>query len=498
MRRVVCIWFPTWPTDRLRRQTDAPPPDRPLVTALRDGSRRVIAMADTAARAAGLVPGMAVAHAQAIVPGLAIVEADPPGDAAALDRLAAWCLRYAPIVAADLPDGLVIDITGAAHLLGGDAAVLGDLTARLRAAGYAAQGAVADTWAAAWALARFRPETVAEVGAGIGVLAPLPVEALRLDPAATRALRKLGFDSVVELAEAPRASLALRFGSDVTRRLDQARGTAGEPIKPVRPPEVPYARLACAEPLMHADGLGVALQRLADELCAQLHARGLAARRLDLVFQRVDGAAAALRVGAARGTRDPAHIVRLFGEQLQTIDPGFGVEAVSLAATRTEPFAARQLNVPGAGAANEPDIAPLVDRIAGRIGAGRLYRLAPVESDLPERSVRRVPPLSPPVGAGWPDGPRPVVLLDPPEPVEVMALLPDHPPRVFDWRQRRTAVARADGPERVHGEWWLADDEVDLVRDYFRVEDTDGRRYWLFRTSDGNTAGRWFMQGAFG
>lgn len=460
------------------------------MTAARERSRRVIAGACAAARASGLAPGMTVAMAQAMRPGLKVVEADPAGDAAGLDRLAAWCLRYAPVAAADPPDGVVIDVAGAAHLMGGEAALLDDLGRRLAAAGFAARTGLADTWAASWGLARFgRPGST---------LASLPVAALRLDGETVSGLRRLGFDTVGELMAAHRPSLALRFGTGPGRRLDQALGLVAEPIEPVRPPETPHARLAFAEPLLHGEGLHLVLRKLAHALAARLEAAALGARRLDLLFRRAGGSSAALRVGSAQGTRDPAHIVRLFGEQLGTIDPGFGVEAASLAATRTEPFTGRQLALRDTEATPDADLGPLVDRIANRIGPRRLYRVAPVESDLPERAERRVGALSPPSEASWHDGPRPALVFGPPEPIEVMALLPDHPPRRFIWRGRPTLVARADGPERVHGEWWRDDAQALLTRDYFRVEGEDGLRYWLFRTGDGTGPARWFLHGAFG
>lgn len=457
-----------------------------------------MASVDAAARAQGLTPGMTVALAQAMSPGVVVVDADPDADASALERLAVWALRYTPIVAPDGPDGLVLDTAGADHLQGGEVALLADIVGRLRAAGIAARAALAETGAVAWGLARFGPAgCIAPVDRAWEAIAPLPVAALRLDPALAAALRRLGFDNVGELAAAHRPSLALRFGPTLTRRLDQARGTAHEAIEPVRPLDVPCAKLSFADPLTHGGGLALALGRLAEAMCADLQARGLAARRIDLVLRRVDGAAASLRVGASQGTRDPAHVVRLFGERLGAIDPGFGVEAMELAATRTEPFAARQLATRDAGETAEPDLGPLVDRIAARVGWRRLYRLAPVESDVPERCARAVPVLSPPTGMSWEDAPRPTVILDPPEPVDVIALLPDHPPRVFTWRGHRTTVARADGPERIHGEWWRKDAEVKGVRDYFRVEAEDGARLWMFRAGGATAEARWFVQGAF-
>ncbi|MBL8666002.1 MAG: DNA polymerase Y family protein [Rhodospirillales bacterium] len=495
MRRVVSLWLPTWPTDRRRRRPGAPAAERPLVVADRAGSRRLVVAADRAAQAAGLHPGMTVAHAQAMVPALLVTEADADGDAAALERLARWCLRYAPLAAPDPPDGIVIDITGCAPLFGGEAALLADLDARLDGAGLAVRAAIADTWAAAWALARFAaPAMIAPPGATAEVLASLPAAALRLPPAVAVSLGRLGFERIADLAVIPRAALALRFGAAVLERLDRAEGRLAEPIRPVSEAQAPAARLTFAEPI-GVDSLAAIVRRLARMLCRDLASAARGARRLDLLAFRVDREVAALRAGLAQACRDPDHIARLFTERLGSIDPGFGIEAAELVAQRTEPLDARQL-ASGLGAVPEPDLAPLIDRLAGRIGARRLFRLAPVESDLPERALRRIPALSPPVAAGWPDAPRPARLLDPPEPVAVTALLPDDPPALFVWNGRRRRVCRADGPERVFGEWWRTPAEAAEIREYFRVEDADGQRFWLFRRFDADGT-RWFVHGLF-
>lgn len=465
------------------------------MVAARDGPRRLIVAADRAAQAAGLQPGMTVAHAQAMVPGLLVAAADPDGDAAALQRLARWCLRYAPLAATDPPDGVVIDITGCAPLSGGEAALLADLAARLDGAGFTARTAIADTWAAAWALARFAaPAAIAPPEETAAALAGLPVAALRLAPATAASLARLGFARIGDLAAVSRAALALRFGAVLLQRLDQAEGRMAEPLRPVREATAPAARLAFAEPI-GADSLKAVLRRLARQLCRELEAAGLGVRRLDLLAFRVDREVAALRVGTAQACRDADHIARLFAERLGGIDPGFGIEAAELVARRTEPLVPRQL-CGGLGDTPKPDLSPLIDRLAGRIGARHLYRLAPVASDLPERALRRIPALSPPLGTSWTEGPRPVRLLDPPEPVAVTALLPDDPPALFVWNGRRRRVRRADGPERVFGEWWRDPAEASEVRDYFCIEDEDGGRFWLFRRLDADGS-RWFVHGLF-
>ena len=430
-------------------------------------------------------------------PDITVVEADEAADLDGLERLAVWALRYAPLVAADPPDALVLDVAGAAHLYGGEAALLADLTSRLARSGIAARTATAETWAAARALAQYAAgAVVVPTGAVVAAVAGLPIAALRLEPAQVTALSEAGIDTIGELAATPRVSLALRFGSALTSALDRLYGRAPEFFEPVLAPTTPHARLTFAEPLMHATGLAIAVERLATALCADLEAGGLGARRLDLRFRRVDDQVVALRVGASRATRDVRHIVRLFGERLETIDPGFGVEAAVLAATRVEPLSLRQLEARGREEEDEPDLASLVDRVAGRIGDGRIYRLALVESDIPERSAAAVPALSPPTGRTWDDGPRPHRLFEPPEPIEVVALLPDHPPRVFTWRGRRHAVVQADGPESIYGEWWLSHAEVFSSRDYYRVQDSDGGRFWLVRANSPQGL-RWYMQGLF-
>ena len=451
--------------------------------------------ADAAAQALGVRPGMAVAQAQAMTAGLDIRDADPAGDAVALKRLAAWALRYTPVVAADPPDGLVLDVAGASHLAGGEAALLDDLCTRLARAGVAARGAIADTWAAAWGLARYAPGTITPVGAGVAAVAGLPVAALRLEPDLVRALRGLGFDTVGELVAAPRRSLALRFGTALMGRLDAIAGRAHESIVPVLPPSIPHARLVIAEPLGHLRGLEIAVERLASQLCEELDQRSLGARRLDLRLRHVDHRLSALRVGTSRATHDAAHIIRLFRERLPTIDPGCGVEDAVLVASQVERLEFRQLATPFTEH-ETADLAVLVDCLAGRVGAHRIYRLAPVESDIPERSVTRVPALAPATGRSWADGPRPQRLFEPPEPIRVVALLPDHPPVLYVWKDRRRRVIASDGPDCVAGEWWRDDAETVLVREYFRIEDEDGLRLWLFRVS-GPDGQHWFVHGVF-
>jgi protein ImuB len=318
----------------------------------------------------------------------------------------------------------------------------------------------------------------------------------------TDSLRVLGFDTIGDLLAQPRAPLALRFGPELGRRLDQATGQLAEPIKPVRPAALIEVRRAFAEPIGAAETIARYIGKLATALCEDLEQRGLGARRLDLICQRVDNRAQAVRVGTGLPLRDAKRVTRLLCDKIETIDPGFGIEVMTLTASVAEPLAPKQA-VTSLVEETEPDVSGLIDLLANRVGERNLYRLAPVASDVPERATRHIPALAPDTGAEWPGHwPRPSRLLPHPEPIDTVALLPDHPPASFTWRGVRRRVKRADGPERVFGEWWKRDPELEAVRDYFRVEDDAGERYWVFRAGDGEDpltgSQRWFLHGIFG
>ncbi len=498
------MFLPTWATDRLRRAEPTLPPDTPLALVGREGRRRVVLAADRAAQGSGIRVGMAAAQAQALVAGLEIRDADPAGDRAALERLAVWALRFSPVVAADPPDGLVIDTTGADHLFGGEAPMLESIAHRIAAAGYGVRAALAGTWGAAHGLARHggQPLAVVPGAATARAAASLPLAALRLPTATVAALKVLGFRSAGELAAQPRAPLVRRFGPELALRLDQAFGRVEEPIVPVRDPDRATARRAFAEPIAAPETIGKYVGKLAAELCARLEARGLGARRVEMRIDRVDRSAQTERVGMAVPMRDAARLARLLGEAIPRLDPGFGIETLTLAATETGPLAARQ-TVSSLGAPPQPDVSGLIDTLLNRAEVRGVHRVAPVQSDVPERSVRRIDALAPATGDTWPQSwPRPARLLARPESIEAMALLPDHPPVAFTWRGVRRRVRRGDGPERVFGEWWARDPERVAVRDYFRVEDEGGERFWIFRAGDGEDAAtgshRWFLHGIFG
>ncbi|WP_456304637.1 DUF6504 family protein [Brytella acorum] len=510
---MVSLYLPLWPTERLRRKLgdSAPPPDAPLALAGREGNRRVVLSADLPARKAGLKPGTPVAKARALFPDLTVMDADPDGDSEGLESLAVWFQqRVAPIVAVDSSsssgqaDGLVLETTGADHLHGGEAAMLDATVRRLAESGFTAKAAIADTWGAAHALARYgRGRVIVVPEGGIAdALADLPIEALRLPSSITEELWTLGISRIGKLETMPRGPLTLRFGPELERRLDQAYGRMAEPIQAARPVNPVSAMHNFAEPIAAAETIARYIGKLVPVLCEGLEARGDGVRQLDLLLHRLDSAVQAIRVATARPVLDAKHLTRLLYKKIETIDPGFGIERIELVAALAEPMEARQ-RVSALIAEEEADISGLIDTLANRVGSDALYRFAAVESDLPERSVRRVPALAPDDGNSWPvQWPRPTRLLGRPEPVRAMAELPDQPPVYFIWRGVRHCVKCADGPERVFGEWWKGDAELTIARDYFRVEDTAGERFWLFREGDGEhgeTGSQgWFLHGIFG
>jgi protein ImuB len=477
----------------------------PIVTIERSGQRMTVAAACPAARALGLYPGMAVTQAQALVPGLITSPAEPHADAALLTRLAIFAARrWTPRAALSDPSGLWLDLTGAAHLFGGEERMCRRILRFCARIGFTARIAVAGTPGAAHALARCseRPVTLCPGGVEAQALASLPVAALRIDEKALTTARRMGIERIGDLIAMPRGPLARRFGQTLLTRVDQALGREGEPFDPIVPEEPPQAHLRLLEPISTAEAIDQVLRDLIAILVETLERQGLGTRALALTCNRVDGEEQGIAIGTARATRDSAHLHRLLAMKIEKLDPGFGIEAIRLVAGRCEPLAPQPVVHDLSGEGATPDLGQLVDRLAMRLGPKALFRSSFVESDVPERSVRKVAVLDGATG-GPSEWPRPVRLLSPPERIDkVMAELPDQPPVRFAWRGRIHVVRKGDGPERIHGEWWKHGKEADSVRDYFQVEDEEGARFWLFRRGDGvdpKTGDHsWWLHGAFG
>ncbi len=467
------------------------------------GGVRVISV-NRSAESAGVTPGLTLAAAGALCANLITAEADPEGDRRALAALADWCGRYTPWTALDESGGLWLEITGCGHLFGGEAELLADLGRRLDGFGYAHVAAVAETPGAAWATARYaRP--VADA-----TLAPLPVAALRLPPATVEGLQRLGLRCIGDLIRLPRAPLSARFGPHLLKRLDQALGRCPEIIDPRRPTPAFRTRLAFAEPLIHRGGIEAALKQALDCLCRQMAAAEQGVRRLSFTLYRGDGSISEVAIGTSRPNRQPAHLARLFFEKLERLDPGFGVDVAILAAIVVDPLAPIQSDL-ASGGETQIAIDHLLDRLGNRLGPSRVLRLTSRASHLPERAHHAVSALDAPpqqhdnATTHAPRTPRPLRLLATPELIEVVAPVPDHPPALFRWRRHQHRVARAEGPERIGTEWWhndpaeLASPDQARARDYYRIEDTDGGRFWVFRNGPyrPDRPPRWYLHGFF-
>lgn len=477
---------------------------RPMILIERAGQRDVITAACPVALDLGLYPGMAAAHTRALVANLDVRDADPAGDRALLERLALHAVgHWTPGACRSDARGLWLDLTGTTHLFGGEMRFCRRLLRFLRRLGFTASVAIAGTPGAAHALARYGGDAVTIVppGGETQAIADLPLAALRLDDQALAAAARFGLERVADLYAMPRGPLARRLGTATVRRLDQARGSVAEPIVPVVPFETPRAERRLLEPITTAEAITEVIGDLIDDLVALLVSRGLGLRAAVLTCERVDGIHQRIGMGTARATRDPTHLKRLFAMRVERIEPDLGIEAMSLAAPRVEDLAPVSLSGGLTGDDALPDLAPLVDQLAGRVGDAALFRVRAIESDVPERAIARGPALSSP--AGWPAWQRPARLLRRPERLShVVALLPDHPPRQFVWRGVRYGVVAGDGPERIHGEWWRRAGEMWAVRDYFRVETERGERFWLFRRGDGVATATgdlsWYLHGLFG
>jgi protein ImuB len=483
--------------------------------------------ASAAAIAGGAAPGLSLTEARAVLPNLVVAPADPAADARALAALADWCGRYTPWTAVDPlggetaagSAGLWLDISGCAHLFGGERALVEDLALRLEACGLAARAAIADSPGAAWAMARFADQWLSIVAPGEAedALALLPVAALRLPGDVIEALQAVGLRRIEDLLPLPRAPLAARFGQLLPERLDQAMAAADEPISPKRPVPAMASRLAFAEPIGRVEDIALAARHLLDELCARLAAAHQGARRLELRLYRTDATATGVAIGTSRPEREPKHLERLFAEKLTTVDAGFGIDAMVLGALVVEPLAPAQAAMGFAGGSKTDGLARLIDNLGNRLGPDRVALFRQRQSHLPERACAEVPafaagarqaaaaraPLPAPADARSRQ-PRPVHLLAWPEPIDVIAPVPDGPPVLFRWRRRPHRVAAAEGPERIEAEWWEHDgghdpERAQPWRDYYRIEDETGRRFWVYRLGGyrPGAPARWFLHGRF-
>jgi protein ImuB len=491
-RRYLSVWLKRLPTDRLARRSSAPD-DAPLVVvAPVKSALRITAMNNAAARL-GLMGGMALADARAMYPALRAADTDPQADAALLEAVADWCDRYTPLAGLDVPDGILLDITGCAHLFGGEAALCRDLVERLARQGLQASAAVADTAGCAWAIARYGRAPIVAKGAVREALSPLPLAALRINTETVGALAQAGLKRIADVLDRPRAPLAARYGQSFIRRIDQALGREDEPIRPRLPLPAAMAERRFPDPIGREEDVLDTIEQLAHELERVLERRGEGARLMKVALFRADGKVHWLELGTAAPLRDPARVRRLFADRLAVLgdacDPGFGFDMLRLSALVTERLDPQQTGL-GRDSDDATDLAHLIDRLGARFGLRRVSRLQPCDTHIPEFAVAAVPAhaarknSSPTVEQRETDTlapAQPIRLFQRPEPIDAIAEVPDGPPVRFRWRRVLHEVARVEGPERIAMEWWRDAQGNALTRDYFRVECKEGARVWLYR-----------------
>lgn len=515
-RRYLAAFFPFLATDRIEREGSNGTKQAPLVAiaSLRNTVRIVARNAAAAHRK--LAVGMGLADARARYPALLTIDADPSQDQAMLERIAEFCERYTPLVAIDLPRGLILDISGCAHLFGGEVGLRHDMASRLQKAGFTTRIAITDTVGCASALARYnrsRDEQsfIAASGTERERLAGLPVAALRLPRETAELLDTFGLRRIGDLYDRPRAPLTARFGGDVVRRLDQALGIEDEPISPLSPVQPYIVEQRFAEPIGREEDVLGTIEQLVHQLARLMERRQEGGRCFIADLFRVDGAIQRLGITTGKPLRDATAIRRLFNERLaqaQGIDPGFGYDLIRLSAGHSDTLADRQETL-DATEKSKPDLVSLIDRFSVRFGRQSTLWLQPRNRHHPEYAVAAIPASEaesdiaealslPPQDSLSPL--RPIRLFAHPEPIDALAEIPEGPPLRFRWRRLIHDVAAAEGPERIAPEWWRGNSAMPLTRDYFRVETREGARVWLYREGlYGRETSRpnWFIHGLF-
>lgn len=475
--------------------------DVPFVFVAADHGRIKITAISPLAASYGIETGMRAADAKAICPDLEVLD-DKPGRAGKLLKgLGEWCVRYSPAIMIDnfFMDGLFMDVSGCPHLWGGEREYLKDIISKLKGKGYTVRLAMADTLGAAWAISRFGSLTpLIPAGEHTEALLSLPPEALRLSEITLSKLSKLGFYQVRSFIGMPRSVLRRRFGEDFLARLGQAIGTVEEIIQPLEIPVLFRERLPCLESIRTRCGIEIAISRLLENLCLRLRDEGKGLRTAILTCYRIDGKIVQIDIGTNGATHSVSHLFKLFQLKIEQIRPALGIELFVLDAPKVDNITPGQEALwTGKPGLNDGSVIRLLDRVVGKVGSGVIHRYLPGAHYWPERSAKKSATITEESETDWRmDKPRPTELLKNPEPIEVMALIPDHPPKFFMYKELKHVVVKADGPERIEREWWLDTGEH---RDYYQVEDEQGQRYWLFRSGhyDGEQRYKWFIHGFF-
>ncbi|SIN77734.1 Y-family DNA polymerase [Chitinophaga niabensis] len=496
-KRFVAIWFRYLETDwMIIRQPRLK--GIPFVFSSKVHNRMLVAAASPDAERHGIYPGIPLADAKAILPALEVFDQKPDRKQNLLKGIGEWCIRYTPIAAVDLPDGLILDASGCAHLWGGENEYLKEITCRLRTAGYDVAAAISTTVGTSWAVARFGNEKIIAPGGQLEALMSLPPAALRLEESILQRLKKLGFYQISSFITMPPSVLRRRFGQQLLDRIAEAVGNKAEPITPLQIIAPYEERLPCLEPLKTATAIKIAIERLLHGLCHRMKSEGKGVRRARLKCFRIDGEIQQVEIGTSRASHHVEHLFKLFELQVQTIRPALGIDLFLLEAIKIEEVSQAQEKLwAGPPGLDNARVSELLDRVSNKVGSDAIHRYLPVEQNWPERSFKVAASLDEKPSTAWrTDYPRPVLILRQPEPIQVTAPIPDYPPMNFRYKGALYETRKADGPERIEREWWI---EEGQHRDYYVVEDKNGQRFWLFRSghySEDQTQ-QWFIHGFF-
>ncbi len=499
IKRFVAVWFKHIKTDWMQKKNPNLK-DVAFVLAKPDHGRMMITEVSKNAKAKGIGAGMIVSDAKVICPALKVIDDISGLNEKLLKNIAEWCIRYAPVVAIDLPDGIILDATGCTHLWAGEEAYLKDIINKLKSFGYNIRAAIADTIGTAWAVSRYgRLKAIIKSGEQELALSPLPPIALRIEPDINEKLQKLGLTEIGSLINMQASALRRRFGADFLLRLNQALGAKEEFIQSIIPLAEYSERLPCFELIQTKTGIDIALQQLLETLCKRLIKEGKGLRHANFIAHRIDNKIEMITIRTNHASNNPKHLFRLFEYKIETIEPASGIELFILEATNIEKVISIQQSFwTTNGSLESREIAELLDNIENKFGENIIHRYLPDEHHWPERSLKKVFSLKQKPHIDWQkDKLRPANVLPVPQPIKVTAPIPDYPPMNFQFNNKLHKVIKADACERIEAEWWI---EGGLHRDYYIVENEEGKRYWLYRLGHYNEEEKpqWFMHGVFG
>lgn len=456
------------------------------------------------ARALGILPAMRLAEARSIVPDLINITEEPALYEHYQARIMRHLDRYSPWIAADRAlarenlagqNGFWLEMTGGIHLFGDEETLMAQIERDLRHMDFACQTGMADTAGAAWACAQFltdQPLRTLSLPADHAKARQLPVAGLRLSTATLATLHRLGLHRIHDLADLPRATLTTRLGPEVLQRLDQFYGRLPEHLNFHLPSQPWLIRQQYGEPLGDAANLEAAITQLVQSLCQDLQAHHKGLRRIILRCIRVDGHTHTVAITTSSACQSAPHLLHLLAEKLPGVDTGFGIEEVIVFAPWVENIAFRQISLEAQHHTTCDNIAlnELFDRIGHHLGPkDHLYRPDHHASHLPELAVGKKPVSAKgtcPRLAESPLPARPIRLIDPPEPVQVISRAANGLPLEIRWRRMALKIENLKGPERICPEWWHHLDQVGFAlaeetRDYFHIQDQTGRQLWLCR-----------------